>query len=75
MVLGFLVGWWVCEHELVVESGGGFGPPVTIRVANVDFIVDACVNWSEGYFRHSKIFFPRVQIIVSHVSIYLFIFK
>ena len=43
MVLGFLVGWWVCEHELVVESGGGFGPPETIRVANVDFIVDAWV--------------------------------
>ena len=51
MVLGFLVGWWVCEHELVVESGGGFGPPVTIGVANGDFTVGAWVfNYGLGFF-------------------------
>ena len=75
MVLGFLVGWWVCEHELVVESGGGFWDFFYLSHAGDFRFLLGCVNWSEGYFRHSKIFFPRVQIIVSHVSIYLFIFK
>ena len=73
MVLGFLVGWWVCEHELIVKSGGGFGPPVTIGLPMgiSRLVLGISIEvWSEGYFRPSKKLFPCVQVIVSHVSIF-----